>query len=782
MSSSDDLQHSADSYKECNQRPNFREWLESDDQIFWITGKAGSGKSVLMKSIATSHETGELLRAWAGECRIILPSFYFWKYGPSDLLRTVRGMKQSILWRIIRTEPELYHPMIDGDDHLSDCSVKEFDTWTDAGLSKCLKRLLTNMPKNIRICFFIDGLDESTDEMDKVLNAIDILQLGGSNVKICVSSRPEQFSSDFRDVLQVRLQDCNRQDIEKAAIGNLIPLLKQYPYPERQYEIIKLITKIRDKSEGIFLWASLAIKTVKQGMKELEDIETLWSTFNVLPETIEDPYAHILGGISEKHRKEATVYFSLLLAKKQVVFESEYGLMLLHFAFTDKLVLQHFTNHDWSFYDSNDFLDRCRRVERRMEVCCAGLVDVKKNVANKDEHLRSFFREARFIHRSVAEFIENRFSEFVHGELLSISTTALPTLLECCLGFLSVLPKLADTLERSRLSKQAMEEVMGVCYKLDQLPEGVKDGPDRAYHILKETHLEVPLPRQLGQYHGSNYFGYRESFDGPLIHSPLTFAAYSGLEIYVRGYCRTHKLTPHDLNGLLVSSLAGVPGPFSGVESSTDASYRLAKYALDLGADPNFAFPLPHRHQTPSKSSMTCWTAFLESVLPAQIISDIYAPMPDFSSEMHIFEAFVQGGVDLNAIIYESQYIPIDRPITSFYLVLQESPLSFFRRKRHEFFEVSDAQYFTDLDAWLQHHNAHSHRRCIGIARWKPADKCLKTIYAFTDSEADLLLSEWNPDMKCDNEMPLTITFETISKIMTRTHDVKSYALILLSG
>jgi hypothetical protein len=43
---------------------NFAEWLRQDANIYWINGKAGSGKSTLMKHIYDSRHTTEYLREW----------------------------------------------------------------------------------------------------------------------------------------------------------------------------------------------------------------------------------------------------------------------------------------------------------------------------------------------------------------------------------------------------------------------------------------------------------------------------------------------------------------------------------------------------------------------------------------------------------------------------------------------------------------------------------------------------------------------------------------------
>jgi hypothetical protein len=46
--------------------PGFRAWLEHGSGIYWIAGKAESGKSTLMKLITEHDETLRALEIWAG--------------------------------------------------------------------------------------------------------------------------------------------------------------------------------------------------------------------------------------------------------------------------------------------------------------------------------------------------------------------------------------------------------------------------------------------------------------------------------------------------------------------------------------------------------------------------------------------------------------------------------------------------------------------------------------------------------------------------------------------
>lgn len=58
---------------------NFVNWLEKGQGIYWINGKAGSGKSTLMRFLTQEEyeRTMESLRKWSGTKNVISLSFFF---------------------------------------------------------------------------------------------------------------------------------------------------------------------------------------------------------------------------------------------------------------------------------------------------------------------------------------------------------------------------------------------------------------------------------------------------------------------------------------------------------------------------------------------------------------------------------------------------------------------------------------------------------------------------------------------------------------------------------
>ena len=62
---------------------DLKKWLRQEEGIYWVNGKAGSGKSTFMKYIDFDSRTKQYLRAWASPMPLVVASFYFWNPGTS---------------------------------------------------------------------------------------------------------------------------------------------------------------------------------------------------------------------------------------------------------------------------------------------------------------------------------------------------------------------------------------------------------------------------------------------------------------------------------------------------------------------------------------------------------------------------------------------------------------------------------------------------------------------------------------------------------------------------
>ena len=79
----------------------FSEWLRRGQGIFWVSGKAGSRKSTLIKFLCNHSETGIVLQEWAGNAHIAIGDHFFWHTGHS-LQKSQVGLLRAVLFDILR--------------------------------------------------------------------------------------------------------------------------------------------------------------------------------------------------------------------------------------------------------------------------------------------------------------------------------------------------------------------------------------------------------------------------------------------------------------------------------------------------------------------------------------------------------------------------------------------------------------------------------------------------------------------------------------------------------
>ncbi|GAB7331425.1 hypothetical protein MBLNU13_g02844t2 [Cladosporium sp. NU13] len=276
-------------------------WLETSEDIFWVQGKAGSGKSTFMKFLFEHEQTQMHLRRWAGG-DVVTAAFFFWGAGSSELERSYIGLLRGLLFQVLQERPELIELVLPGRFHAVVRSTAYKKPWTKRELGAAFDLLLQAPETNSRFCFFVDGLDEFEGDHHDLIDAI--RSLGKSpTIKICVSSRPwslfqEEYGSN--DDLQVALQMLTRRDINHYVTSRLTSTACE---AHRTSEMKELGNTVCQRSEGVFLWVSLAVKDLRRGIDGHDSIEMLQDRLEAYPSELQKFLQHIFDGIDPVYRR-----------------------------------------------------------------------------------------------------------------------------------------------------------------------------------------------------------------------------------------------------------------------------------------------------------------------------------------------------------------------------------------------------------------------------------------------------------------------------------------------
>ena len=283
----------------------FLDWFDSDQKLFWFSGKPGSGKSVLMAYLFRHLESRETVS------NALNLSFWFWEAGTS-LEKSLNGMLRSLLVQMLTSS----HGMKLARERYI---VKLRKSYGRRDLSAALDNALTWMVgQDVGVFLVLDGLDESGEEARPIWKLVQTLLKNHQNLRVCVSSRPESF---FREIYAVsptlRLEDLNAADIERVIEAELFEdsivakLLRNKPKDRGAIREEILIS-----AEGVFLWVRLAIKSLLIGITNRDDIMKLQHRLSDLPRDLDQLYTMMLSRNNSdisNYREVASFYLTLIL-------------------------------------------------------------------------------------------------------------------------------------------------------------------------------------------------------------------------------------------------------------------------------------------------------------------------------------------------------------------------------------------------------------------------------------------------------------------------------------
>lgn len=306
---------------------DFVRWLRtSQNGVFWIKGKAGSGKSTLMKFITEHPTTDSHLKSWAGWDKpgtvrddLVIAKHYFWSPG-TPIQKSQEGLLRSLLVQILSKRPQLIERVCE--DRWSAKFSASFDPWTWTQLAKAMDSLSTQNGEeerfatgsSLKICLFIDGLDEYEGDHTDLISLLNRIS-GSANVKICTSSRPwVDFIDAFdKSPWKVCTHDLTLQDICRY-IQDKLEENEKFKRLQTRFrdEASDLIDSIVARSDGVFLWVFLVVQSVLRGLRNEDNILTLRQRVDALPSDLERFFERILDSVEDIYRERAARLFLTL--------------------------------------------------------------------------------------------------------------------------------------------------------------------------------------------------------------------------------------------------------------------------------------------------------------------------------------------------------------------------------------------------------------------------------------------------------------------------------------
>lgn len=671
---------------------NLSDWLQSGTGLYWICGKAGSGKSTLMKYLHDNPATRLPLNAWAEDLPLTMCSFFFWGLGTQEQ-KSLEGLTRAILYQLLEAEssyiplalPRLWK-------EIRTNAHKEPEP-PSVGELRIASEFLMNFQPNRRFCLFIDGLDEFEGNYHDAIKLIKGL-CSNSAIKIILSSRPIPIChDDFSSAPQLHMERLTRNDITKYirdTVGSHT-YMEVLATSDKQPPALITNTLIL-KASGVFLWVVLACRSVLDGFAAYDTVEELCQRVDDLPAELEDLFVHMLNSVDRR-------YHEWMAKTLKIVYTHYRHSTLPHHTIQSKVMTIELASFDRNAMDCTSALPLesfptqeahkiCSTMTARLRSRCGGLLQTVRSLGrfphrnlrdvevcwcplsedcpwakmkyvpgpSKLTHKSESFPEhsqIQFIHRAVFEFLDKpnawslpqlRISDPVFSAVCAIASLDLQLAYMYYKNgaragslLLGVLPYLRE------IDREPLECVVPVLVKLVDYASiriTVKDGGiSSTLHPSLSTVLTPGYAR-------------------PSPHLLLLMAIELGLENTVASLLSTVGAQPpstryfplpllyHSVRSPILTAIFGWGFHW---ERTVEVGWSVPRYLLSQGFSPNEVFLNEEGlSTTPWKELISFGQWFFELVIP---ISRVYGNSSTHICLLEIVKLFIEHGAELDNVL-----------------------------------------------------------------------------------------------------------------------------------
>jgi ankyrin repeat protein len=376
--------------------------LDEHHGFLWIKGKAGTGKSTLMKYA--------LVNARKAMKDHILLSFFFNARG-EDIEKSTVGTYRSLLLQLLERLPALQS--VFNSHSLSSSNFSVDHQWNIETLKTLLEQAIRSLGDSYVVCF-IDALDECEEEQVRDMIQFfehigDLAVSNGIRFQVCFSSRHYPYIT-IRHGLELVLEE---QEGHSQDITN---------YVETELKIGKTKTaqrvraELQEKASGIFMWVVLVVVILNKE-SDRGKVHTLRQKLQEIPGDLHELFRDILTRDSHDKDKLVLCIQWVLFAKQPLNPEQLYHAI---YAGTDSEAIT-----EW------DLEDITKDVIRLFILGCSkGLVEV---TVSKEQRVQ-------FIHETVRDFLlkENGLGKIWPEFRSNFQGQSHDRLKQCCLDYIGI--------------------------------------------------------------------------------------------------------------------------------------------------------------------------------------------------------------------------------------------------------------------------------------------------------------------------------------------------------
>ncbi|PYH71859.1 ankyrin [Aspergillus vadensis CBS 113365] len=426
------------------EKQEYVNWMDSNRfpehrGFLWIKGKAGSGKSTMMKfAFLQADATVD------ADTKVI--SFFFNARG-EDVEKSTLGMYRSLLAQILEKVPELQVLL----DELDFERWDEEYPWCHEILQCTLRRSISQLGGRRVICF-VDALDECEEEQVRAM--VEFIQSLGehaisSNVHlhVCFSSRHYPHIA-IEEGLELILED------QEGHANDITRYLQSELKIGRSKQAEDIRREIQAKASGIFLWMVLVVRILNREFQRGR-LHALRKRLRETPAKLSDLFIDILTRDTANMEDLLLSIQWILFARRPLKREELYFAILS--ADPDNLT---------EAWDPEDVTEQ--DIDRFILSASKGLAETTRSKA----------KTVQFIHESVRDFLlkENGLRELWPEHQGNFEASSHDRLKQCCNNTLlsETSNRIADEQFIASASRDELKALRGsVCRKVPFLQYAV---------------------------------------------------------------------------------------------------------------------------------------------------------------------------------------------------------------------------------------------------------------------------------------------------------------------
>jgi hypothetical protein len=390
---------------------NFVKWLSNGTGIYWIQGKAASGKSTLMRYICNNSSTNMPLRTWSPDRKPVTATFFFWNSGIQEQ-RSQTGLLRSLLYVILNSHRHLI-PLTFREEweRKLDLAAHQVpmtpETWSMARLQRAFKELISFASERMKLFFLVDGLDEYEGDPAEIAQFFVDQSRCSKHTKFCVSSRPwPAFQDIYKGMPGLKLQDLTYHDI-KLYVSDKLEKNKgmRSLIADEPRSASLLVQELVERSSGVFLWVVLVVASLVSGIRNGDKIPHLHRRVTSLPPDLESLYGHMLKSVDSLYREESSQIFQIFRASGHRLDIATLERALQISDYRSVIKMQSIHGEDTREKMHNDWDRMVLRVNSR----CMGLLEVLEP-QEKTNYLvisqSAGASQISYLHRTVRDYLE----------------------------------------------------------------------------------------------------------------------------------------------------------------------------------------------------------------------------------------------------------------------------------------------------------------------------------------------------------------------------------------